>query len=874
MRQKCWLRTVFVYFMGKVKVISKEEAWEYAVRIENRLKITNSMRFSDCNYRAPEIGVFCDDVSFFDSSQNTIHIGTSGIVDMFSPENLEEFYNAILYVQGHEEQHRRSTATMPYARAISRGVKAVIDVLAKDVEGKPRRFRNDRDYEYYVNVELPAKGIYLSWNAVERTIAYLANSLEDGRIERIRSNRLPGFEQIRMIFRGKFWDQEAEYPTLKEINENAGIKLSVLLSQILSLATCQVYQKGFAKTFVGTPIKDEVDSFMGSIAGAVTAGKVRDMEPHVIALSTQLAPYIIECCKMSKSQIEAKEMLEKILEDVFKAIASSMPDGITLSERDEETDDGSVNSTFGKSDLVVEVDEETYDKLIKNSKPSKNGGGIMIRKKEESKEKTKEEKEENKAENKETKTDAAKGTSIPSDAEGENGSEKMEGTSSHEEVSAEAKDGKDSTFQEPSTSDDPSGSDGMMTSGGEGSEGDLDGHDGGGSSKEADAKADEGSPSGGAETKGKETEGSEETDREASCKNDALSTGGKIKGRDKADEHKESSKEALSDEDVIKAIRESVKTAKDLAEEEARALSSTVNEASGHEKKITGPVIEDTETAFSPKEARSVMGDPSYGFVEILRDYDVDANLPPVIQARGKALHRKNEKYFKSLSSPNIRNLASGGVDPSRLFGLAIGDTDVFRKKGRDKHFDGCAYILIDNSGSMHGGAKFREACAAAAIIEEGFKGLMSLKIASFSDFGGKVIHQRIKGWEESLRKNCTWAYYRHKRPSGGNADGCSIGVATRELQKRHERKKLLVVLSDGQPTEGSSNPIKLTKDKVAEARKLGISVVGIYFENGKIGSDAKIFKQIYGDNKYGICCRTDEIDKHLCDVFQTFARK
>ena len=97
--------------------------------------------------------------------------------------------------------------------------------------------------------------------------------------------------------------------------------------------------------------------------------------------------------------------------------------------------------------------------------------------------------------------------------------------------------------------------------------------------------------------------------------------------------------------------------------------------------------------------------------------------------------------------------------------------------------------------------------------------------------------------------------------------------VTVYELLKRGERKKLLVVLSDGQPTEGSDNPVRLTKEKVQAARAKGIRVVGIYFENGRIGDDSDIFHSIYGNGRDGIATTTDKIYSHLGKILEQFAK-
>ena len=212
-----------------------------------------------------------------------------------------------------------------------------------------------------------------------------------------------------------------------------------------------------------------------------------------------------------------------------------------------------------------------------------------------------------------------------------------------------------------------------------------------------------------------------------------------------------------------------------------------------------------------------------------------------------------------------MSHLDSGNVDPSLIYGLSFGDTEIFRKTGKDKKFDGCAYILIDNSGSMSGNKRI-EACKAAAVIEEGFKEIMPLKIVAFDEWG-EVVHEVVKNWDERLSKNCCWNFACQGREGCGNEDGYDIQIATRELLKRPEARKMLCILSDGAP--GNRN---LVKSAVQKARKKGIEVYSIYFEEGSIGSNANDFKYMY--EKDFVCCELSEVDEHLSKLFKKFSRK
>ena len=823
--------------------ISYEEAWDFLIRKVLQLKLINAMNFSNMKIIAPELNIYKDQPQFYDPAHNEIHIGTDGLVDIFTPEDKEELYNATLFIQGHEEQHKRSTASVPYARAIKRGVQQVLQYIAS-IESPKRKFRSDKDYDDFL-FELKDKGIVLNIDGIFEIVRHIANSIEDGRIERIRSNRLPGFANLRLYFRGKNWMNAKPKKPYAEVKGSAIKRLEVLTGEILSLATCQLYSKGFLKAYGTTPILDEVRQMMPDIAGGVMSGSVKGAEKHIINLSSYLAPYIYEAFKLSEKDLKAMEELKKMLADLISSMIDASPEDMNLDERDEDTDEGGADSTFPHSDLEITLPDEVYDKLMEKRKEEKSSsGGINIRR-------------EHPKEKKEEESDEKSGNSAGSEGtKKENKSEaKYSSGKNAEEKSEESANGGDSESEN-------SGSTSKSKDSGSSSEPQDENHSG------KSTRTDSGSDGEGKNSDKNKSEASGETSsKDASTGSDTRKEWKSEKGKSKTT----NSDDGESDEEeAVRSILKAIEDTKEMVREIAKEEIGRINEQSAHEKKEVGKPVYDTDPPLTHKDVKSEMEGTGFSFKEVKRTYKVDTDLPPVIAARGKALHRKMEKYFRSLHSPNIHNLDSGSLDPARVFGLALGDTDVFRKRGKSKFFDGCAYILIDNSGSMWG-QKFDEACAAAAIIEEGFKGLFPIKIVSFNDNCRTVLHQVVKGWDESLPKNCSWNYRVHSHPDNGNADGCSINVAAKELSARPEKKKLLVVLSDGAPTEGGRNPVKLTEDAIANARKKHIQVSGIYFEVGEIGPDADTFKQCY--KRDYVCVPLSELDKNLERIFEKFSR-
>ena len=780
------------------KVLSREDAKYLSSRMKTSITIQNSIHLAD-RKKAPSINFYEDEKQFFDPAAYAIHLGIYGPIEYFQVETEEDYVAGLEYLYGHENQHVRSTANVPYNNGVKRSAFEIIKYIAAK-EGIKKNFRNERDYDVFVQTELPAKGINVSIRILMNICSALMNSVEDGRIERIRSLEFPGFEKQRRYFRAVVCNQEHDFKEYSTSLNNED-KLNIFMASILSLATTGLYPKGFVVAYGGTPIMDEVQKFMPYIAKAVLAGRTRVMADNVVEIAKLLAPYIYNVIKYDPSK--AQQMFEDLLKQMIASLISEMDPSkmATTSEREEEQDDGIPMSVFPMSDLVVTLDDETYDKLMEKAKrQGANGsGGIMIKREHPKEEETKDGKEGN----------GAGSGKQSSDKEGEKSGQSNNGKSSEQNKNDDGQGGSSNDSKNQSNSN-------SQNSSGEQSE-----------------------------SKNKEYSRSESGAVGEESKNGSHSSGG---GKDGS---------------VEMVLEQMEKAAAECREDVTDAISN-INESIEHTSKTNrgnAPIIENTDKPLTQEDVKDIC---TRGFEERKRLYQLDQQMPPVLAARAKSFRKKNERYFKSLSTPNVSHLDSGSIDPSRIYGLAFGETDVFRKVGNDKKFNGCVYILVDNSGSMAGN-KRTEAAKAAAVIEEGFKGIIPIKIVAF-DTCGPVIHEVIKGWDESQKLNCCWNLAKHSRSGAGNDDAKDILIAQRELLSRPEEKKLLIVLSDGAPSS-----IEQTKQAIAATRKKGINLFGIYFEEGRIGSDAKEFQYMY--EKDYVCCELANVDAELTKLMIKFSR-
>ncbi|MBR3354557.1 MAG: hypothetical protein IKG47_04235 [Oscillospiraceae bacterium] len=316
----------------------------------------------------------------------------------------------------------------------------------------------------------------------------------------------------------------------------------------------------------------------------------------------------------------------------------------------------------------------------------------------------------------------------------------------------------------------------------------------------------------------------------------------------------------ISEDEIIKAMEEAAKQASAITQETINAVNQAailINSEIAETEEIM-----DEDEVISPEAVADICDD----FEEVKRMYEVTEPLPEDLLQRGKIMRSENEKRFREKLTKNKKHKRYGNIDVRALGRLAKNRLDIFETKGIPQSADCAAYVLIDNSGSMSWGGKREAACMAAAVVEEGFKGLMPLKIAAY-DSGSKVIHEVVKGWNECLHNNCCYNFMLKGRDGWGNDDNYDIQIAARELLKRPEKKKLLVVLSDGAPSN-----VEATRIAIQNARDSGIQVIGIYFEAGKIGEDAEDFRKMY--QRDYVCCTTEEIDAELSTILENFAHR
>ncbi len=267
---------------------------------------------------------------------------------------------------------------------------------------------------------------------------------------------------------------------------------------------------------------------------------------------------------------------------------------------------------------------------------------------------------------------------------------------------------------------------------------------------------------------------------------------------------------------------------------------------------------------------------PNMKFYENIRKYELRYQLPSDIQYRADSLRDEIEQVLQN-EKRYLYGLNSGKLNASAVSKFILGDVDLYYRDGEPKTFDGVVYQLIDNSGSMgYGrGSKREYSLETCAIMESAFNDLMPLKITAFDAQGtNHVTHECIKDFDEVQDLNCSYNFLMQGRGGNGNKDGYSIRIATQELLARKEEDKLLLIISDGLPSDYPTmlNGREDVKNAVEEARACGIKVIPIFQaeSENEAGNEStlSLYKEMYGDI---IATVSENIETEILKIVKDF---
>jgi len=188
----------------------------------------------------------------------------------------------------------------------------------------------------------------------------------------------------------------------------------------------------------------------------------------------------------------------------------------------------------------------------------------------------------------------------------------------------------------------------------------------------------------------------------------------------------------------------------------------------------------------------------------------------------------------------------------------------VFKKRIENDTLDTAVSLLVDFSGSMYG-SKMDHAIQSAILLYQAISKSLNipLEIIGFSDNSQRSVMLVFKSFDGKISDEKLLA--RMKKGTAymsSNADGEAIAWTYDRLQRRKEKKKLMVVLSDGSPACWRGGDIdKYTKEVIRDIEKgHKADIVGIGIEDSNV-------KRLYSNHQ--VINRTSELESAILNLVE-----
>ncbi|WP_297478260.1 hypothetical protein [Ferrovum sp.] len=260
----------------------------------------------------------------------------------------------------------------------------------------------------------------------------------------------------------------------------------------------------------------------------------------------------------------------------------------------------------------------------------------------------------------------------------------------------------------------------------------------------------------------------------------------------------------------------------------------------------------------------------SSSYVVYTKEDDVVENLKVPSAYRSEMFQRladKTEHMIAPLQKDLERAIAarslsvwengrrSGRLSSSNLSRLAVNDSRVFRRKVESDTKDVAVELVIDASGSMNGG-KIHLATQAAYALSSTLERIgIKNEVICFTtkdapsttkeyEKSEKLLGRRfsryeplympiLKGFNERINSDTKmrfgWLPNASSSLLKNNVDGECVEIAARRLLARREAGKVMIVLSDGQPSAACASGLQRhLKETVHKIEGSGVKVVGI----------------------------------------------
>ena len=682
-----------------------------------------------------------------------------------------------------------------------------------------KNYTDNKGWEDFINgvSEYLSSKHNLNIGITKKVAHYIINSIEDGRIERLLVLAYPGLKSNLVLFRSYWW----KYQPIQNTDDN---ELFDTLFAICTKATMGILPKGYVNIYSNNDelfeLLDKVDK---DIQNAVNCNTFEGCSKYGWKIVKIMEDWLVK--HLSKYDIDD---LSDLLDDLMSQFG----------EISEESCSGGGMSIPMPSKADINADNS-------NSDDDDDESGNQSKSKS------------NTTDTDDTQNDDKSGNSP------EDGDTDEDEDSSDEEGHTSSK---DSGNNDEETDEDKDDNNSSSNTDGEGEEDEEEDDEDGSSSSENNNNEDENNQDeGDCQFEG---DASNDDNDEANSIHDSF-----------VDIHKQvdNIEDKLSNSEIDRLIEKSISDAMtELISDAENSIIQAEFDDLKEAKKEEEAKLKELGTNLTPDDINDIYeGKQPKGFnwrvpIRFIKTQYHKSEAPQDIKGESLKAKKEFKKILENKSIRNSRNRRRGSLDTKSLWKLGVKDYSIFEKKGNPKNKDFVFSILVDGSGSMSG-YKYFEAYKATSMLEEALKEVVPLKITQFTASSYGVIHNNIKDFDE-VRGNCSWSFLNNNRANGCNMDGYSIRVALKELYKRNEKDKVLIILSDGQPNayNGYEGYLAQTdvKEVIREGRKNNIKIFNIMFGSQSDREEMiEDFKFMY--EKGIVSCAPEDINKSLLKIVE-----
>lgn len=246
-----------------------------------------------------------------------------------------------------------------------------------------------------------------------------------------------------------------------------------------------------------------------------------------------------------------------------------------------------------------------------------------------------------------------------------------------------------------------------------------------------------------------------------------------------------------------------------------------------------GEIDEEVERILDPRRAAGPPGTTRRLWINVsnLEDFSKITQVvvlePDPEQHRAVALEvarpaRRLKRHLEELGfrwTPRPRRLSGRRVDTSRLEGLVTrGDPRILITRRREVRTDLFIGALIDCSGSMSMGGKLDRAKRFGVLLAEAVKDLPGVELRVFG-FTDQVLYDAGSASRPAITA---------LRTEGGNNDAAALFHVAEVALASRRRARLLVMVSDGLPTECSAAALRALVERLTRRHRICCAQVAV----------------------------------------------